>query len=231
MKRFCNLTHSLKLKRSGLLFLILGPWMQLSSQMALAKDSAGFMSLFDGKTMSGWTLIGKRGAGYIVEDGVLICPVNGGGNLFTVKEYANFVLRFEFRTEEGGNNGVGIRAPLEGDAAYAGMEIQILDDQAPIYKGKLKPAQYHGSIYDVVPARRGFLKKAGEWNQEEITANGRNIMVKLNGTTIVDANLDSVKDPEVLKKHPGLSRPKGHIGFLGHDSRVEFRTIKIMELP
>ncbi|PYV93064.1 MAG: DUF1080 domain-containing protein [Acidobacteria bacterium] len=201
----------------------------LSGSVAIAEDP-GFISLFDGKTLDGWTLVGKTGRGYVVENHVLVCPADGGGNLFTRKEYSNFVVRFEFRTEPGGNNGVGIRAPLEGDAAYAGMEIQILDDQAPVYQGKLRPAQYHGSIYDVVPARQGFLKKAGEWNQEEITASGRRITVMLNGTTIVDANLDSVKDPQVLKKHPGLARSQGHIGFLGHDTRVEFRSIRLKEL-
>jgi hypothetical protein len=197
---------------------------------ATAKE-AGFVSLFDGKTLNGWVLMGKKGRGYTVDKGVLICPQDGGGNLFTEKQYSNFVLRFEFRTEEGGNNGVGIRAPLKGDVAYSGMEIQILDDQAPMYRGKLRPAQHHGSVYDVVPARQGFLKKAGEWNEEEITAEGRRITVKLNGTVIVDADLDTVKDPEVLKRHPGLARSGGHIGFLGHDSRVEFRRIRIKELP
>ena len=202
----------------------------LSGSVAIAEDP-GFISLFDGKTLDGWTLVGKTGRGYVVENHVLVCPADGGGNLFTEKEYSNFVFRFEFKTEPGGNNGVGIRAPLEGDTAYAGMEIQILDDQAPVYQGKLRPAQYHGSIYDVVPARQGFLKKAGEWNQEEITASGRRITVILNGTTIVDANLDSVKDPQVLKKHPGLARSQGHIVFLGHDTRVEFRNIRLRELP
>ncbi len=187
-----------------------------------------FVPLFDGKTLIGWTLIEKKGPGYMVKDGNLVCPKDGGGNFFTVKEFANFVFRFEFRTEPGGNNGVGIRSPLTGDAAYQGMEIQILDTA---YDKPLKPTQYHGSIYDVVPAKRGFLKKAGEWNSEEITANGRHIQVKLNGTVIVDANLDDVKDPEVLKKHPGLARTKGHIGFLGHGSLVEFRNIAIKELP
>jgi len=194
-------------------------------------EEPGFISLFDGETLAGWTLVRKTGRGYVVENHVLVCPADVGGNLFTEKEYSNFVFRFEFKTEPGGNNGVGIRAPLEGDTAYAGMEIQILDDQAPVYQGKLRPAQYHGSIYDVVPARQGFLKKAGEWNQEEITASGRRITVILNGTTIVDANLDSVKDPQVLKKHPGLARSQGHIGFLGHDTRVEFRNIRLRELP
>jgi Domain of Unknown Function (DUF1080) len=195
---------------------------------SLAAAEPSFVSLFDGKTLSGWTLVEKKGPGYVVKDGILVCPKDGGGNLFTVKEFANFVFRFEFRTEPAGNNGVGIRSPLTGDAAYQGMEIQILDTA---YDKPLKPAQYHGSIYDVVPAKRGFLKKAGEWNNEEITANGRHIQVKLNGKVIVDANLDDIKDPEVLKKHPGLARTKGHIGFLGHGSLVEFRNLSIKELP
>src|SRR3977135_1315914 len=174
----------------------------------------GFVSLFDGKSLDGWQIVGQKGSGYIVEKGLLVCPADGGGNLFTTKEYANFVLRFEFRLFEGSNNGIGIRAPLVGDAAYQGMEIQILDDGAARYQGKLRPAQYHGSIYDVIPARQGFKKPAGEWNSEEITAKGRSIVVILNGTTIVDANLDSVRDPAVLKKHPGLARTNGHIGLL-----------------
>ncbi len=196
----------------------------------LAAAEPGFVNLFNGKNLDGWTLVGGKGPGYVVEHGLLVCPADGGGNLFTEKEYANFVFRFEFRTEPAGNNGVGIRAPLEGDAAYQGMEIQILDDYAPEYKN-LRPAQYCGSIYDVVPAKRGFLNKAGEWNREEIRAQGRRIRITLNGRVIVDADLDSVKDPEVLKKHPGLARARGHIGFLGHGSRVEFRNIRIKELP
>lgn len=198
---------------------------------ALSATEDGFVPLFDGKTLNGWTQVGPKGSGYLAENGLLVCPEDGGGNIFTRKEYANFVLRFEFRLQEGGNNGVGIRSPLSTRASYEGMEIQILDDQAPRYQGKIKPAQYHGSIYDVVPAKPGFLKKPGEWNQEEITANGRRITVTLNGTVIVDADLDTVKDPAVLERHPGLARPSGHIGFLGHGSRVEFRNIRIKELP
>ncbi len=207
----------------------------LASALAVccvAADNAdkGFGPLFNGKNLDGWRLVGKHGRGYVVEEGKIVCPADGGGNLFTEKEYANFVLRFEFKLEEGSNNGIGIRAPFEGDAAYEGMEIQVLDNDAPVYKGKLRPGQYHGSIYDVVPAKQGFLKPTGEWNQEEITANGRHITVKLNGTVIVDANLDDVKDPEVLKKHPGLQRTTGHIGLLGHDTRVEFRNLRVKTL-
>ena len=196
----------------------------------LTAAEAGFVNLFDGNSLTGWKLVRGHGPGYIVKDGLLVCPKEGGGNLFTEKEYSNFIFQFEFRLQPAGNNGVGIRAPLEGDAAYVGMEIQILDNEAPEYKD-LRPAQYHGSVYDVIPAKRGYVKKPGEWNTEEIRAEGRRIKVTVNGTVILDADLDSVKDPEVLKKHPGLARQSGHIGFLGHGALLEFRNIRVKELP
>jgi len=196
-----------------------------------AADEDGFVTLFNGKDTTGWVYGEKQaGKGYQVENGVLFCTEKDGGNLYTEKEYGDFAFRFEFKLEDSSNNGVGIRAPLKGDAAYVGMEIQVLDDNGKEYKGKLRPAQYHGSIYDVVPAKTGSLKPNGEWNTEEIVAKGRHVTVKLNGNTIVDANLDDVKDEAVLKKHPGLKREKGHIGFLGHGTRVEFRNMRVKEL-
>lgn len=196
-----------------------------------AAGEDGFVSLFNGKDLAGWVYGGKeQGKGYQVENGVLFCTEDDGGNLFTEKEYGDFAFRFDFKLEDSGNNGVGIRSPLKGDPAYVGMEIQILDDNGKAWKDKLRPAQYHGSIYDVVAAKRGSLKPAGEWNSEEIIAKGRHVTVKLNGNTIVDADLDEVKDEAVLKKHPGLKRESGHIGFLGHGSRVEFRNMRIKEL-
>jgi hypothetical protein len=193
--------------------------------------ASGWVSLFDGKTLNGWVLKSPHGRGYLVEKGLLIAPADGGGNLFTAKEYANFVFQVEFRLSVNGNNGIGIRAPLEGDAAWKSMEIQILDDDGPEYKGKLLPFQYTGSIYWAVASKTGHLKKAGEWNKMEITANGHRISVKLNGAVITDANLDDVKDPDILKKHPGLFRPTGRIGLLGHKSLVEFRNLRVRELP
>jgi hypothetical protein len=206
-----------------------------------AADNAGekgFTKLFNGKDLTGWiygTEKGKekkQGAGYQVdaERGVLYATEKDDGNLYTEKEYANFVFRFEFKLTPGANNGVALRAPREGNAAYLGMESQILDDAAEKY-AKLRPEQYHGSIYDTVAAKRGSLKPVGEWNEEEIIADGRHVTVKVNGTTIVDANLDDVKDEAILKKHPGLARTSGHLGFLGHGAAVEFRNLRVKELP
>ncbi len=191
-----------------------------------ASESAdGFVSLFDGQTLQGWQGDTK---GYLVENGILVCAP--GGQLMTEKEYSNFVFRFEFNLPPGANNGVGIRSPLNGDAAYGGMEIQILDDTHEKYKGWLKDYQHHGSIYGVVAAKTGHRKPAGQWNSEEIMADGSHIKVTLNGQVIVDADLAQVKEPLDGKKHPGLNNEKGYIGFLGHGDRVEFRNIRIKEL-
>jgi Domain of Unknown Function (DUF1080) len=201
------------------------------SLLGLASFGAesGFKDLFNGKDLSGWTLVNGSGRGYVVENGVLVCPADGGGNLLTEKDYANFVLRFEFKLSPGGNNGVGIRAPLQGDIAYSGMEIQILDHNHPKYKD-IQPWQRHGSVYNVAPAKAEALKPAGEWNQEEIVADGKKIKVTLNGVVITEADLSTVTDEAVIKKHPGILRTTGRLGFLGHGTLVEFRNIRVREL-
>jgi len=186
---------------------------------------SGFVSLFDGRTLGGW-----QGAtqGYRVEGGALVCTGDSGGTLFTTKQYGNFILQFDFQLESGGNNGVAIRAPLEGKVSRDGMEIQILDDSASKY-ANLKPHQYHGSIFGVAPARRGHLKSVGQWNSQEIVCSGRNVRVTLNGTNILDVNLDEL-GPDARKQCPGIERDTGYVGFFGHGSRVEFRNIRIKEL-
>src|SRR5690242_8201681 len=200
------------------------------------KVEEGYTSLFNGKDLTGWQYgkkgngENKSGDGYKVEDGVIFCTVKDGGNLYTEKEYGDFSFKFEFKLTDNANNGIGIRAPLEGDAAYVGMEIQVLDDSGSQYT-KLRPEQYHGSIYDCFACDRGFQKPVGEWNEEEIMADGRHVRVILNSHVIVDANLDDITDPAKLKKHPGLANKSGHIGFLGHGARVEFRNLRVKELP
>ncbi|MBL8843596.1 MAG: DUF1080 domain-containing protein [Planctomycetes bacterium] len=202
----------------------------LAAPLAAPQAAPEFRPLFDGKTLDGWQLVGGDGRGYVIEDGCIVCPKDGGGNLFTTRDFGDFILRFEFSTEPGGNNGVGIRAPLQGDAAYVGMEVQILDDAAPQY-ANLKPGQYCGSVYMVSPVKRGALKSAGEWNAMEITARGRTVQVKLNGALVNDVDLNTVHDAATLAAHPGILRERGHVGFLGHQSLVKYRKIELAELP
>ncbi len=190
----------------------------------------GFVQLFNGENLDGW--VGNK-TDYVVEGGVIVLhPANGGsGNLFTDKEYADFNFRFEFQLTPGANNGLGIRAPLEGDAAYVGMELQILDNTAEKYKD-LHDYQFHGSVYGVIPAKKGFLKPVGEWNQEEVIVQGDSVTVILNGEVILDGNIREASKGGTLdgNKHKGLKNKKGHIGFLGHGDTLSFRNIRIKEL-
>ena len=191
----------------------------------LSRDEAGFSSIFNGHDLAGW-----RGStdGYVVKDGVLVCDPERGGYLFTDGTWSDFVLRFEFRLPPGGNNGVAVRAPLEGNPAYEGMEFQVLDNDSPMY-ASLQPWQYHGSIYGVYAAARGYLRPTGAWNHQEITCDGTKVRVALNGTTILEADLDAL-EPQDGQAHPGLRRRDGHVCLMGHGDPVAFRNLRIRSL-
>ena len=178
----------------------------------------GFVSLFNGVDLKGW--VGNTN-GYKAVEGVLVCQLkkSKGAKIYTAKEYADFIFQFEFKLTPGANNGVGIRAPLTGNPSKNAFEIQILDNSAKKY-AKIKPAQFHGSIYKRAAAKRGHLKPVGQWNKQEIRAEKNLITVILNGVKIVDrADVARYKKPS-----------KGHICFLGHGSQVEFRNIRIKDL-
>ena len=183
----------------------------------------GFTALFNGKDLTGW--IGDT-EGYAVEDGMIVCKP--GGMLFTTSEYSDFVFRFAFKLPSNANNGLGIRTPTSGDPAYVGMELQILDDSGDEYKN-LQSYQYHGSVYGVVAAERGYQRPVDQWNFQEVIADGDHIKIILNGHTIVDANIREASANGTMdhRDHPGLLNEKGHIGFLGHGSVVRFRDIQI----
>ena len=192
------------------------------------EQTAGFVSLFDGTSLAGW-----QGAtdGYTVVDGAIQCLPGKGGNLLTEKEFSDFELRMEFRLPPGGNNGVGLRAPAQGHVATEGIEIQILDNTAEKYK-TLAPYQYHGSVYGLIPAKRGYLHEVGAWNDQTIRLVGRKITIILNGETIVDGDLDEALKNGAMdgKEHPGAKRNTGRVGFLGHNDPVAFRKIRIREI-
>ncbi len=199
-------------------------------ELSKEEKEQGFNVLFNGKDLNNW--VGNK-TDYVVEDNTIaIYPTKEGhGNLNTEKEYSDFIFRFEFQLTPGANNGLGIHAPLDGDAAYVGKEIQILDNDAPVYSN-LELYQYHGSVYGVIAAKRGFLKPSGEWNQEEVYVKGDYIKVILNGTVILEGDMKKASKNGTLdhKEHPGLNRHTGHIGFLGHGSVVKFKNIRIKEL-
>ena len=189
--------------------------------------AAGFTSLFNGRDLAGWTGAADN---YEVVDGAIQCKAGKGGVLRTTEEYADFVVRLEFKVPAGGNNGLAIRYPGQGDPAYTGMtELQVLDNEAEKY-AKLDPRQYHGSAYGMAPAHRGYQRAAGEWNYQEVTVKGSTIKVELNGSVILDTDLSKVTEYAGKKEHPGKDLAKGFFGFAGHGDAVAFRKIAIKRL-
>lgn len=198
-----------------------------ANQILAMSDSEGFESIFDGKTFDGWKGPTQN---YEIVDGVVRCKPKKGGTIFTEDEYADFVARLEFKLPPGGNNGLAIRYPGQGDTAYVGMcELQVLDSEHSKY-AKLDDRQYHGSAYGMQAAHRGYLRQTGEWNFQEVTVHGSRIKVELNGSVIMDCDMSQINDYMANKPHPGKDRARGHFGLAGHSDPVEFRNLKIKKL-
>jgi hypothetical protein len=200
-----------------------------ADQRLRGKDPAGFKSVFNGRDFSGWD--GPLDC-CAITNGAIVWQEKKGGTIFTKENFTNFVVRLEFKLPPGGNNGLAIRYPGEGDTAYVGMcECQVLDDHYEQATGsKIDPRQAHGSAYGMVAALRGYQHPIREWNYEEVTVTGPTIKVELNGTVILNANLDTVTDYMAGREHPGKDRTSGHFGFAGHNDPVMFRNISIKAL-
>lgn len=207
-------------------------------------DEAGFVPLFNGRDLSGWE--GATDTYGVTPEGYLTCRQrdgigeSGARNLWTDRDYANFTIRFDVKLPQDANNGLGIRTKPNGWCSREGMEIQLLDDYGPAYNGsnRLANVHYTGAIYGVVgPALRvngqSYLKRAGEWNAVEVTANGPRITVVLNGTTIVDADVSAYPTDESYDgvRRPGLHNTTGRIHWCGHGHGIYWRNIRIKELP
>jgi len=193
------------------------------------KDPAGFKSVFNGKDFTGWA---GPVDNYQVQDGAITCRPGKGGTIYTTQEYGDFIARLEFKLPPGGNNGLAIRYPGKGDAAYSGMcECQVLDDNYEKATGeKIDPRQAHGSAYGMVAAQRGYQHPIGEWNYEEVTVKGPTLKVELNGTVILECDLSRVSDYLAGHAHPGKDRTRGYFGFAGHNDPVMFRHISLKAL-
>jgi len=198
-----------------------------------------FTSLFNSRDLTGW-----QGAtqNYSVVDGTIQCLAGKGGTLYSDKVFSDYVLRVDFQLPEAGNNGLVMRYPSQAeidqmpsdkrtdDGAYAAMtELQVLDDSHSKYKS-IDPRQAHGSAYGMVAAKRGFLRPVGQWNHQMVTVFGSTIIVELNGTRILDADLSKVTEFMAKSPHPGKNRSSGHVGFAGHNDPVRFRNVEIRSI-
>ena len=196
---------------------------------ALCGASGGFTPLFDGKTLDGWYADGGKISSWEADNGILRCKGGGGGWLATKQTYSDFILELDWKIQAGGNSGVGLRFPAESHVSQAGMEIQILDDDAEGHRD-IKPAQHTGSIYYQVAAKQGAAKPLGEWNHYRITCDGPLVVIELNGTEVVRANLDEHTVGEGGLT-PLAERPRsGHVGVQNHQTGVEFKNIRIKVL-
>lgn len=201
-------------------------------QLSAKEKKEGFKLLFDGTNLSNFQ---GDFVNYRAEDGCIYVKPrgNGFGNLYTKEEYQDFIFRFEFKLTPGANNGIGVRAEMGKDAAYYGMEIQVLDHYNDIYQPDLRDYQYHGSVYGIIPTQnRDCLKPVGEWNEEEIYIKGTHVRVTLNGTVITEGDIkEATKDGTYdHNEHPGLFNQTGYIGFLGHGSELWFRNVRVKRL-
>jgi hypothetical protein len=200
----------------------------------LANDDAdGFVELNNGTDLSNW-----QGAvdSYEVKDGNIVCKPGKGGDLLTKETYGDCRLRTEFRLPPAGNNGIAMRVPQGGHSAHDGFELQVIDNVG--YNARLAKAgkpgladyQHHGSLYFCVGAKQGYLRPAGEWNFQEITIKGQQVTVVLNGTKILDVDIDSLDRSQIEHPPGGLDRRDGFIGLAGHNDPVEYRSFKVKRL-
>lgn len=198
-----------------------------------ARDAEGFVEQINGKDLSNW-----QGAvdNYEVVDGAITCKQGKGGDLLTKDEFENGIIRVEFKLPPAGNNGIALRTPLGGHSASDGLELQVIDSdgynakQAAAGKPGLQPYQYHGSLYHCVGAKHGYLRPVGEWNFQEIEVQGQRIKVTLNGTKILDVDIDSLDRTQIPHPPKGLDARKGFIGFAGHSDPVAFRSFKVKRM-
>lgn len=169
-----------------------------------------------------------------VKDGILYPGEKRGTWLISEKEYTDFILEFDIKLTERGNSGVALRAPMKGDPAFDGMELQIADLR---YNPQAKPSELTGGIYRAIAPTKQVYKPT-EWNSIRIELRGNSLKANINGELI--QNIDLSRRNETVKRHDGTDAPpvkdrpkKGHIGFQ-HLSRnnepIMIRNARLQEL-
>ena len=205
---------------------------------SLQAAGEGFVPLFSGDSLEGWKVSDwsdlrtpqqVEGTPWRIEDGVLY-GLNKRTWIISPKQYGDFILKLETMISKGSNGGIGLRFPLDGDPAYTGMEIQVVDHDV-YYGGSSRPEQRTGSIYDEIAPSKDAVKPVGQWNAWEITTRGSRVVIVLNGQKIIDADL-SRETKARQQKGPALAeRPlKGHIGFQNLNGTITLRNLRIRTL-
>ena len=173
-----------------------------------------------------------EGEPWSFEDGVLM-GLNKRTWLYSDKDYADFVLKFEWKVSEGANGGLGLRFPPNGDPAYQGMEIQMIDADR-YYQDGGRPEQRSGAIYDLIAPKDPAAKPAGEWNSYEVTCKGDHVQLVWNGKKVLDVDLSQQKQKVAGRDdaEPLAERPRrGRIGFQNLNGTVTIRNpmIKVLD--
>jgi hypothetical protein len=222
----CLQTHGAPIKWRNIFLREIGS--EEATKILTEKSATGYEPVWNGKDFEGWAGPIET---YEIKDGAIVCKAGKGGTIYTKEEYGDFFVRLEFKVPPGGNNGLAIRYPGNGDTAYEGMtESQILDDNYEKVRGPIDPRQAHGSAYGMAAATRGYQHPVGEWNFEEVWVKGSRIRVELNGAPILEADLSKINEFMGNKPHPGKDRTSGHFGFAGHSDPVMFRNVAIKKL-
>lgn len=199
-----------------------------------AADRFGsWISLFNGKDLTGWEGVNGTSTNWTVNNGLLINTGRKKGNASWIaheRVFANFELELEFQFEAGCNSGVFFRTPLvKKSPAYLGNEIQIADMHDPQLQETLSHDRHMGALYTVSPPLRNVAAKPTEWQRMRIVCNAEHCQVTLNDQLVQEVQLNQFPN-EVTKEHPGLLNPRGHIGLQSKETPIKFRNLRIREI-
>ena len=200
---------------------------------AAKKPNDGFVSLFNGKDLSGWTTTGNW---LPQKDGSLLIQPRPGEKgwkryddyLTSEEKYKDFILEIEYKYPKGGNSGVYFRIADPKDPVNTGIECQVLDSFG---KPDEKMGHHdHGGIIRTVGPTKNMSKKPGEWNKMIVTCKGYHLQVNLNGENIIDHQLNTKGEGKLS----GVAdRPlEGYISLQDHGepNNLFFRNIRIKDL-
>ena len=184
-------------------------------------DETGFVPLFDGKSLDGWTVADGPESAFYVHEGAIVAHQSAGFPtwLRSAKQYENFELRGEFFLAGWMNSGIYLHAPEHGRNIWCGMKINIFHqvDRTPAPESM-------GSLFPLVPPLKVNVRNKGQWNTFRILMDWPNLRVWTNEELVQDLNVETVPD----------LRYRLRAGYLGLESLsypIRFRALRVRELP